>query len=288
MSRNSKEQVVLPTAPRAARGPGVDEENIPTNPPYVAYISNLPYDSIEEDLIEFFDGMEILTVRLPKDSSKPKGYGYVEFVDRQSLIDALSMSNTTIKTRRVRIDVSNSGNDDRRGGRMGMGRDNRRDGFDDPERTSGDWRSKPREEPSGGDDRFRSRGGFESRREDRETSESDNKPGGWREGDRSGSAFGERRGFKDEERSAFGERRGFRDEERRGFKDEERSAFGERRTAGGFREEGRRGFRDEERRNVRDEDKERDRNTGAGGGGGGGGAGEGESFGPRLFGAISC
>lgn len=58
-SRSSKDPVILPTAPRAARGPGIDEENIPTNPPYVAYISNLPYDVDEADLIEFFAQMKV-------------------------------------------------------------------------------------------------------------------------------------------------------------------------------------------------------------------------------------
>lgn len=33
-------------------------------------------------------------MRLPKDANKIRGYGYVEFEDRQSLIDALSMTNT--------------------------------------------------------------------------------------------------------------------------------------------------------------------------------------------------
>ncbi|CAG5107723.1 Similar to EIF4B: Eukaryotic translation initiation factor 4B (Homo sapiens) [Cotesia congregata] len=249
MSRSNKEPVVLPTAPRAARGPGVDEENIPTNPPYVAYISNLPYDVVESDLADFFEGMEVSNMRLPKDSTKLRGYGYVEFADRQSLIDALSMSNTMIKTRRVRIEVSNSSNDDRRGGgRMGMGRDNRRDGYDDPERTAGDWRSKPREESSGGDDRFRSRGGFDARERRGEDREIDNKPGGWREGERSAPAFSERRGFRggdddkrgggfrDEERggsSSFGDKRGYRDDDKRGFRE------------GG---EGRRGYRDDDGR----------------------------------------
>lgn len=58
-SRSSKDPVILPTAPRAARGPGIDEENIPTSPPYVAYISNLPYDVDEADLADFFADMKV-------------------------------------------------------------------------------------------------------------------------------------------------------------------------------------------------------------------------------------
>ncbi|XP_012286861.1 eukaryotic translation initiation factor 4B [Orussus abietinus] len=228
-SRRNKKPVVLPTAPRVARGPGIDEENIPTNPPYVAYISNLPYEVDEEVLAEFFADMKIVNMRLPKDSSKLRGYGYVEFEDRQTLIEALSMTNRTIKTRRVRIEVSNSSNDDRRSGSR-MGRDSYRD---DPERTSGDWRSGPREDSSDRD-RFRSYGGFDNRRgEDREA---DDKPGGWREGDRGGSAFRDRPSFRDDDRdkewSRFGDR-GNRD--RGGFREDDRdrgSSFGPRRTYG--------------------------------------------------------
>jgi len=40
---------------------------------------------------------QISNMRLPKDANKIRGYGYVEFEDRQSLIDALSMTNTVSK-----------------------------------------------------------------------------------------------------------------------------------------------------------------------------------------------
>lgn len=60
MPKSSKEPVVLPTAPRAARGPGFEDENIPHNPPYVAYISNLPYDVVDEDLEELFQDMMVI------------------------------------------------------------------------------------------------------------------------------------------------------------------------------------------------------------------------------------
>lgn len=52
-----------------------------------------------------------------------------------------------------------------------MGRD-RRDGYDDPERTAGDWRSGPRDDSAPAEsDRYRSRGsGFDNkdRRDDRD------------------------------------------------------------------------------------------------------------------------
>lgn len=73
-----------------------------------------------------------------------------------------------MQSRRIRIEISNSSNEERRGGRMG--RDNRRDGgFEDSEqRTSSDWRSGPRDETSSDSDRYRGRGGYENRDRDRD------------------------------------------------------------------------------------------------------------------------
>ncbi|EGI64458.1 Eukaryotic translation initiation factor 4B [Acromyrmex echinatior] len=181
----------------------------------------------------------ISNMRLPKDANKIKGYGYVEFEDRQSLIDALSMTNTTIKTRRVRIEVSNSSNDDRRSGRMG--RDSRRDNYDDPERTSGDWRSGPREDLLDGDsyrsrydrDRYDNR----DRRDDRERHDYDNKPGAWRERDSNdkGSSFKDRGGFRDDSKDRDRDRDWNRYGDRGRSKDRDgdrSSSFGPRRNYG--------------------------------------------------------
>lgn len=58
--RGSKMQaVVLPTAPRATRSLNVDDENIPKNPPFNAYISNLQYDVDEEEIADFFKDMKV-------------------------------------------------------------------------------------------------------------------------------------------------------------------------------------------------------------------------------------
>lgn len=72
MPKSNKEPVVLPTAPRAARGPGFEEENIPNSPPYVAYISNLPYDVVDEDLEELFQEMMVIIFYLFKQYFKIK------------------------------------------------------------------------------------------------------------------------------------------------------------------------------------------------------------------------
>lgn len=51
--------MVLPTAPRAARGPDISDDRIPTQPPFIAYISNLPYDVDEVDIGDFFSNMQV-------------------------------------------------------------------------------------------------------------------------------------------------------------------------------------------------------------------------------------
>lgn len=91
--------MALPTAPRAARGPDTSEDSIPMQGPYIAYISNLPYDVEEDDISRFFANMSISNIRLPRDDrsgegNKSKGFGYVEFDDRASLIEAISIIDT--------------------------------------------------------------------------------------------------------------------------------------------------------------------------------------------------
>lgn len=52
------EKLVLPTAPRAARAPE-NEAKVPKEPPFQAYISNLPYEITEEELRDFFHDMKV-------------------------------------------------------------------------------------------------------------------------------------------------------------------------------------------------------------------------------------
>ncbi|XP_060801962.1 eukaryotic translation initiation factor 4B isoform X2 [Amyelois transitella] len=247
--------VVLPSASRAARGGlAVDDESIPRRPPFIAHISNLPYDVDETAITELFDGLKITNLRLPREGDRLKGYGYVDFEDRESLINAMNMPDLTIGGRRIRIDVATQDNDRR----MGRGGRSDRDREYDPERTMGDWRSGPRSAPEparAAAPRVMDRDGMRERGAERERdSSADNRPGGWRDGERAApepartpyggrDSFGrdrdDRRGFGrdgERERSGYGGRDGFRTAERDG---------------GGFSREGRgfgsRGFGDRDR-----------------------------------------
>lgn len=207
---------MLPTAPKSARGFDEFSERIPHHPPFNAYITNLPYDVREEEIAEFFGDLKISNMRIPREDRageppKLKGYGYVEFENREGLIGALSITDCTLKNRRIRIEVAdNSDNDRKRGGRM----DNNRDRPDRSEITSGDWRSRPRVDPP---EMSRNRSSGFSRDRDNGPSDRD-KGGSWRDSrdrptlkdmDRGKDAFGDRGRYseKDGERRGFGPRR---------------------------------------------------------------------------------
>ncbi|KAF5305009.1 hypothetical protein FQR65_LT07800 [Abscondita terminalis] len=224
-SSRPKTNVVLPTAPKSARGFDEFNERIPQHPPYNAYITNLPYDVREEEIAEFFKDLKIASMRIPKDERpgevpRLKGYGYVEFEDREGLIGALSIADCTLKNRRIRIEVAdNSDNERKRGGRM----DNNRDRSDRSDVTSGDWRSRPRTELP---EPERNRGGFNRDRErDSNASERD-RGGSWRDStdrptmrdsDRARDGYGDRNRFNDGEKRGFGPRRGGDRDDKEGF-----------------------------------------------------------------------
>ena len=143
-----KQQVVLPTAPRAALGPGIDDERIPHRPPFTAYIANLPYDVDDCEVKEVFERakLRIENVRLMKDEGgRLKGYGYADFADRDSLVDVLTMD-LSVKNRKMRMDLASQAGKDRND-RGGFGDDRRRGRDDDPNAgrsdASDDWRRGP-------------------------------------------------------------------------------------------------------------------------------------------------
>uniref|UniRef100_A0A3P8UWG2 Eukaryotic translation initiation factor 4B n=1 Tax=Cynoglossus semilaevis TaxID=244447 RepID=A0A3P8UWG2_CYNSE len=157
---------ILPTAPRSAREPNVDRSRLPRSPPYTAFLGNLPYEVTEESIKEFFRGLAISAVRLPREPSNPerlKGFGYAEFDDVDSLLRALSLNEENLGNRRIRVDIADQSNDKGRdrGGRMAdMG----------PDKTDSDWRARPsgdsEDAPPKRDDAFgeRSRDRYESDR----------------------------------------------------------------------------------------------------------------------------
>ncbi|XP_072307568.1 eukaryotic translation initiation factor 4B-like isoform X2 [Eucyclogobius newberryi] len=163
---------ILPTAPRSAREPNIDRSRLPRSPPYTAFLGNLPYDVSEESIKEFFHGLAISAVRLPREPSNPerlKGFGYAEFDDVDSLMRALSLNEENLGNRRIRVDIADQSNDKERDN--GMGRDRGRMSDMGPDKTdSADWRARPVDDVDDGppkrgeDSSFGSRDRYESDR----------------------------------------------------------------------------------------------------------------------------
>ncbi|XP_055923449.1 eukaryotic translation initiation factor 4B [Eupeodes corollae] len=149
----------LPTAPRASRI--FDDDSIPHKPPFLAYISNLPFDANEDDIHDFFYPIELVSLRLPREdgeTGRVRGFGYAEFVSRDDLIHVISLPDPQVKNRRVRIEVSNESeqqSNQRRNRDGGGGGDrNSRRGYDvfgsGENRESTNWRRDKEESGSGG------------------------------------------------------------------------------------------------------------------------------------------
>ncbi|KAI9320564.1 hypothetical protein BX666DRAFT_1909195 [Dichotomocladium elegans] len=84
-----------------------EEVELPTEPPFNAYVGNLPFDITEDDVADFFGDSKIAAIRLIADrDGRPKGFGYVEFDDLEGLKLALDKSGQTLNNRTVRVSVA--------------------------------------------------------------------------------------------------------------------------------------------------------------------------------------
>ena len=141
----------LPTAPKSALS--IDTEAVPKKPPFNAFISNVSFEADEEKIRKFFKDLKIVSVRLLDDEYKrPKGSGFVEFADRESLIAALGKNDTMFNNRvlRVSLDEKSANNErwggERYGNRSGGGADRtNQDGS--LKSDEADWRRKEPESP---------------------------------------------------------------------------------------------------------------------------------------------
>jgi translation initiation factor 4B len=80
---------------------------IPNHPPFNAFIGNLAFTVTDRDVEVFLGDLAIKSIRLITDhEQQPKGFGYVEFEDRESLMAALKMSGESLLNRSVRISVA--------------------------------------------------------------------------------------------------------------------------------------------------------------------------------------
>lgn len=177
----------LPTGPRASRI--FDDETVPQHGPFMAHLTNLPYEINEFDIQEFFGHLNVLSVRLPvhdNDPNRIRGFGFVEFETRDDLIDAISTPDPTLRNRRFRIDISNE-NDQKRNSRYDKG--NRYDNFGAENSSNSNWRQRADGALSNEKDGDNRRGGGygynkERNRDGERDRDSSDAGGNWRSGDR--------------------------------------------------------------------------------------------------------
>jgi len=97
--------------PREMREPREprDPLPIPTSPPFTAFVGNLPYDIVDDDLFQFF-GPSVIGVRLliNRETRRLKGFGYVEFKDQESLKQALERNGEMLLERPLKIDIASA------------------------------------------------------------------------------------------------------------------------------------------------------------------------------------
>nr|XP_035162799.1 eukaryotic translation initiation factor 4B-like isoform X2 [Callithrix jacchus] len=129
---------VLPTAPPAARELSINRSRLPKSPPDTAFLGNLTYDVTEESIKEFFRGLNISAVCLPREPSNPerlKGFGYAEFENLDSVFSARSLSGESLGNQRIPVDMA-----DKAQNKGGVDRSFGHDRSRDSDKTDTDWR----------------------------------------------------------------------------------------------------------------------------------------------------
>ncbi|CAG9770687.1 unnamed protein product [Ceutorhynchus assimilis] len=103
---------------------------LPTEPPYTAYVGNLPSGVVQGDVNRIFVDLHVKNIRLvmDKETDRFKGFCYVEFDSLQDLEAAINMNGEVdVDGNLLKIDVAEGKRNDRGGGfdRGGRGGGNR-------------------------------------------------------------------------------------------------------------------------------------------------------------------
>ncbi|KAL3661444.1 hypothetical protein V7S43_013647 [Phytophthora oleae] len=87
-------------------------EERPKNPvpdvgPWKLFVGNLSFRLAEDDLADFIGPEGIVDIRFPRDyENRPKGFAYVEFAQKEQLVQALQLDGQILDGRHVKLDVA--------------------------------------------------------------------------------------------------------------------------------------------------------------------------------------
>ncbi|KRZ01897.1 Eukaryotic translation initiation factor 4H [Trichinella zimbabwensis] len=137
----------------AGRYGGQSQRPFPTEPPYTAYVGNLPDSTLQSDLEEIFRNLKVTSSRLvyDRDTDHFKGFAYVEFGNAESLEMALKLDGYIFMQRRLRVDIA----EDRKNSRGA--------GVRQPQRNPGRYENIGRNEGFGRN-RYNDSNGFQNQR----------------------------------------------------------------------------------------------------------------------------
>lgn len=92
------QQIIVPSAPRSHRGPDVDLDSLPNEPPFRVSLFNLPLSTEDKDITDrFFTKLAIKGIETLKTSTT------VEFEGKNDLYEALCKDGTSFKNKTINV-----------------------------------------------------------------------------------------------------------------------------------------------------------------------------------------
>ncbi|XP_055343615.1 ataxin-2-like protein isoform X2 [Paramacrobiotus metropolitanus] len=93
-----------PAGDGGSQGPS----RVPSDPPFSAFVGNLHQATVQSEIGEMFNRQKVKNIRMlyETESKNFRGVAFVEFVDKESLTEALNLDGMVRRGRNIRVDVA--------------------------------------------------------------------------------------------------------------------------------------------------------------------------------------